>query len=59
MENTPPDWQRPDWNSAGPVHEWKNYIGDEVRVMWGMFTDAQKRALARHADNIAGREEWE
>ncbi len=39
MENTPKDWAAPDWGNAGRVHEWKNYISDEVQAMWDTFTD--------------------
>lgn len=57
--DTPADWQSPSWGAAGRVHEWKNYISDEVRAMWHTFTDEQKQAFARQADEIAGREDWE
>lgn len=59
MESTPNDWAAPKWDTAGRVHEWKNYISDEVRAMWDTFTDAQKQALARQADKITEREEWD
>jgi len=59
MANTPNDWSEPDWNYSGKVHEWKNYISQEIRETWGEFTDAQKQALARQAEDNASDEEWD
>lgn len=56
---SPKDYIDPDWKSAGRVHDWRNYISDEVRAMWSTFTDAQKAALARMAEVTADNEEWE
>lgn len=49
----------PDWAAKGRVHDWRNYISDEVQAMWPDFTDEQRMALYRQADSIAEREEWE
>ena len=59
MSNTPSDWVAPDWEAAGKVHEWKNYIGEELQAMWQTFTDDQKQALARKAESSASAEEWD
>jgi len=59
LETTPNDWAAPEWDKAGRVHEWKNYISEEVQAMWATFTDAQKQALARQAEETASREEWD
>jgi len=59
MDYTPNDWAAPDWASAGRVHEWKNYVSEEVQSMWGTFTDVQKQALARQAEDNASKEEWD
>jgi hypothetical protein len=59
MDDTPPDWAAPDWSNTGRVHDWKNYITDEVREMWNTFTDAQKQAIARQADKTASSEYWD
>jgi hypothetical protein len=48
-----------DFGEVGKVHDWRNYISAEVRALWDGFTDAQKLALARQADELAGREEWD
>ncbi|MEM9354629.1 MAG: recombinase RecA [Pseudomonadota bacterium] len=59
MENLPNDWSQPEWGNAGRVHEWKNYVSEEVRSMWAGFTEEQKQALVRQADELAGREDWD
>ena len=59
MDYTPTDWAAPDWGNAGRVHEWKHYIREEVQAMWETFTDMQKQALARQAENNASNEEWD
>ena len=41
----PSDWQNPEWDNVGRVHEWKNYVSDEIADMWETFTDNQKRPL--------------
>lgn len=56
---TPSDWLAPDFVNRGRVHEWKNYISEEVQEMWSTFTDVQKQALARQAEELAHWEEWD
>jgi len=48
----------PTWNPR-KVHDWRNYISVEVRLIWNTFTDEQKQALARQADDIASAEHWD
>lgn len=55
---TPHDWSNPDFENAGRVHEWKNYISEEIRAMWRSFPDHLKQALARQAEEGASAEEW-
>lgn len=49
----------PEWDKAGRVHDWRNYVGKEVQAMWATFSDEQKQALYKQADDIAGREDWD
>lgn len=49
----------PDWESGGRVHNWKNYVSEELRAMWSTFTVEQRGAIYRSAEESAGREEWE
>ncbi len=57
--DTPNDYSHPQWDNAGRVHEWKNYISDEVKALWFTFTDAQRQALSRQAEDIADQEDWD
>jgi hypothetical protein len=59
MEDLPNDWNAPIWKDARKVHEWKNYISEEMRALWGTFTDAQKQAIAQNAKRIASQEHWD
>lgn len=56
---TPHDWSTPDFANAGRVHEWKNYVSEEIRAMWSSFPDHLKQALARQAEERAECEEWD
>lgn len=49
----------PDWDKAGRVHDWRNYISERVRELWPSFSDEQKIAIAEMADEHAGRENWD
>jgi hypothetical protein len=59
MNNTPTDFSNPEWGTVSRVHNWRNYISDEVKELWSTFTDQQKQALARMAQVIADREDWD
>lgn len=43
-------YQNPDWTTVGRVHDWRNYISDEVKTMWSSFTPEQRAALGRQAE---------
>jgi hypothetical protein len=53
------DVNDPQWQAAGPVHDWRNHVGEGVQAIWHTFTDAQRMALAAAADERASREHWE
>ena len=53
------DWSDPQWDEARSVHDWRNYINDELRAIWHTFTDEQKQAIRNNADEFAAAEEWE
>lgn len=48
-----------DWDEGGRYHNWRNHVGDNVKAIWDTLTDPAKIAIARDADELAGREEWE
>lgn len=56
---TPDDYLEPKWPEGGRVHNWHNYVTEEVQAMWSSFTPEQRAALARQADEIAGNEDWD
>jgi hypothetical protein len=56
---TPDDFQSPDWENCGKVHEWKHYVSEEVMKLWPSFPDALKAALARQSQAMASLEEWD
>lgn len=53
------DFVSPDWNDKRRCHDWRNYISEELREIWETFTLEQKRIIARNAQNIADKEEWD
>jgi len=52
-------WNDPDWQSIDRIHDWRNHVSDQVRTMWHTFTDTQKQALQRQADDLANAEHWD
>ncbi len=56
---TPRDWDAPDWDNERRVHDWKNYVSEELRAKWATFSDELKMMLARQAEEQASNEEWE
>jgi hypothetical protein len=53
------DYDHPDWEAAGRVCDWRNYVNDRLRTIWDTFTLEQKQAIAENANEIALREEWD
>lgn len=53
------DCDEPNWEIGGRVHNWRNYINEELREMWHTFTIEQKRAISKNADEQADGEEWD
>jgi hypothetical protein len=49
----------PEWDKAGRVHDWRNYVPPPVRTMWGAFTEIQKIEIVNWAENLASCEEWD
>ena len=54
--STPWDYEEPDWDKAGKIHDWKNYISLEIMEMWPKIPDELKQAIARQAQSVA---DWE
>lgn len=49
----------PEWDKATKVHDWRNYVPENIRAMWETFTIAQRIALVQWADDIADNEYWD
>lgn len=58
-DRLPNDWENPNWSNISRVHDWKNYISDEVADTWDEFTEKQKMSIARMANDTASNENWE
>jgi hypothetical protein len=52
-------YKKPEWELAGRVHDWRNYVEPELQEIWHTFTDDQKRIIAENFDAIASTEEWD
>lgn len=59
FNNVPSDFDKPKWDVANRVHNWRNYVDDEVKDIWDSFSLEAKQALAQNFNNIADREEWD
>ena len=53
------DVREPNFAAAGKVHDWRNYIGERTRNMWGTFSIEQRLALALDASDRASNEDWD
>ncbi len=49
----------PKWNRAGRVHDWRNHVPEHIRAIWDTFTEEQRFALVKWADECASAEEWD
>ena len=56
---SPYDWEHPQWNKGGRVHNWHRYVSDNVKILWNSLTEMQKLALANNFQDIADNEEWD
>lgn len=53
--------ENPRWDEAGRVHDWRNYISDNIIDGWNGFTIEQRYWLIEQANELAEGEgeEWE
>lgn len=49
----------PDWEEQKKVHNWKNYISEDIIRVWDTFTDIQKFYIFQNAEGLADQECWE
>lgn len=50
---------KPDWNEGGRVHNWRNYVNEDLRFIWDTFSNTQKTIIGKNAQEAADREEWD
>lgn len=55
------EWINPEWpdKKFKYIHDWRRYIGQDMRDSWDTFTEHQKRILFENAQIIADGEDWE
>lgn len=55
------NYLNPEWAKKGVniPHDWTKYVSEEVRGLWGDFSESQRMALGRCFDDIASLEEWD
>ncbi len=58
IKQIPSDFKNPEWNEKYRVHNWRNYVTDEVKNEWGNFTKKQKKILSDNFQGIADTEDW-
>lgn len=49
----------PGWNQASKVHDWRNHVGRNTRLIWDTLTVTQQLAIALDAQTLADDEIWE
>lgn len=49
----------PDWENTSRVHDWRNYISEEMQQIWDTFSEEQKRVIYENTESMANREEWD
>lgn len=57
--SVPNDFISPNWKAMNRVHEWKNYISEEIQALWDSFSLVQKLEIAKEAQHRASQEDWE
>jgi len=51
--------ENPDFDAAGYIHDWRNYVGERVQSIWHLLDYETRAAIALDADERATNEEWE
>ena len=53
------DLKNPEFDNAGKVHDWRNYVDDLYIENWDKLTEREKIIIATMADKQASAEEWD
>jgi hypothetical protein len=54
-----PNLDKPEFENAGRVHDWRNHVPDDIKEVWGQLSYEAKFIAAYVADEAAGKEEWD
>ena len=57
--NVPIDWKHPEWGVQDRVHNWRNYVSEQLQNHWENMTDATKQIVAANLQDVADNEDWE
>lgn len=49
----------PEFDKATLVHDWRNYVPEEIRAVWGQLSKETRAAVFLMADRQASCEEWD
>lgn len=53
------DINNPEFDKAGRIQDWRNYVPYEWQNNWDSFTDREKHIIAVMAEMQADKEEWD
>jgi len=59
LADAPMDYENPDWDDAGRVHDWRNYASNDLRAAWTEFSVRHRAIIAASLQDAADREEWD
>lgn len=49
----------PQFEAAGRIHDWRNYVPDNLHHIWDGLTEETKLVAFLIAENIADKEDWD
>jgi hypothetical protein len=53
------DIDNPEFDKAGRVHDWRNYIMEHLIILWDDLSRETRMAIAMIAQKQASEEEWD
>jgi len=53
------DVSNPEFEKAGRICDWRNYVPSEFKSNWDLFAEREKKIIAIMAQNEADKEEWD
>lgn len=55
----PVDWEHPKWEERERIHNWRNYVSEDLKNHWENLSDTTKQVVSANLEDIASREEWD